>query len=445
MNHNGFVQLLMLDYENRAVEFKGPGMRGEHPLSEKVVRAVIGMANLRGGGHVIIGVSDESGKLCRVGLSPEQLESWMRKDEVDSLVNKHADPPIQIDLEQYEHEGKSYVIIIIQEFEDTPIICKQEYTEPRTKDKADKVILRRGAIYQRSRHKAETAEMTTHSEMREVLELAVEKRLQRFVAQLRSVGLLHSNQMISPSDDEQYMKDTGKWDSDLQQIIRSRGYWDVMIRPQRYQSDRVASLADLELILQSAAVRQLGWYFPHIENRMRIKRGKHWIEQESRAMIYYDHLEAWRFGLNSEFRDLSSLYEDWIVDSSDARIKPSWQSGEVLAIETIMHRITEIYEFATHLCLAEAYHINTSPITITFGLHQLKGRHLFISSPGRWPLSHIYQADIDDYEASYTHDNSELIASYKDLAIEAARKMFEVFGWDASRTVLQGLQQEIWK
>jgi hypothetical protein len=58
------------------------------------------------------------------------------------------------------------VFINVAEFDELPIICKKEYPE----------ILRRGAIYVRSkRGKPETIEVPTEVEMREIIEMAVDK------------------------------------------------------------------------------------------------------------------------------------------------------------------------------------------------------------------------------------------------------------------------------
>lgn len=51
-----FVELLALGHEQQGVEFKGPGPRTDKYLQGKVLRAILGMANRRDGGHIIIGV-----------------------------------------------------------------------------------------------------------------------------------------------------------------------------------------------------------------------------------------------------------------------------------------------------------------------------------------------------------------------------------------------------
>jgi hypothetical protein len=49
-----FAELLARGYELRGVEFKGPGARSTPEYTARVVRAALGMANLRDGGLVIL-------------------------------------------------------------------------------------------------------------------------------------------------------------------------------------------------------------------------------------------------------------------------------------------------------------------------------------------------------------------------------------------------------
>src|SRR5688500_11792494 len=56
MTDQEFAELLGLGYESRGVEFKPPGPRSDSYLLAAVARAALGMANLRDGGIIVIGV-----------------------------------------------------------------------------------------------------------------------------------------------------------------------------------------------------------------------------------------------------------------------------------------------------------------------------------------------------------------------------------------------------
>src|SRR5438067_527762 len=85
-------------YETRGFELKGPGSRTGKPFRVKVVRAVLGMGNLRDGGYVVIGIADTNPQLMLPGLSPDELESWTAYDDVSDVLAIYADPPVRFDL-----------------------------------------------------------------------------------------------------------------------------------------------------------------------------------------------------------------------------------------------------------------------------------------------------------------------------------------------------------
>ena len=75
----------------------------------------------------------------------------------------------------------------IGEFTQLPVVCKKNGKD-----------LKRGDIFTRSRRKYETARVGSQTEMREILDLAVDKEIRR----LRSRGLISSVEVISPTKDD---------------------------------------------------------------------------------------------------------------------------------------------------------------------------------------------------------------------------------------------------
>ena len=194
-----FAELLTLRYEPRGLEFKGARPRTDRLFFARVVRACLGMANLRDGGRVIIGVDEQGGVLDPVGLSDADLATW-RYDDIAAGLSTYADPMINFDVHIHEYQGRHFVELEVHEFEELPILCKTTYQErpPR-----QEVILREGACYVRRRGKPETSEIPTQSEMRELLDLAIEKGIRQFIARARAVGLVVSSGDL-PRDEERF-------------------------------------------------------------------------------------------------------------------------------------------------------------------------------------------------------------------------------------------------
>jgi len=198
MTKEEFQELVRLAYEAPALEFKPPSRRDDGRVAAEVVRAALALANRRGGGRIVIGVvEDQRAKtLTPVGLDAAELATWNR-DDFSSYLARYAEPMIEFDPTTLEIDGRHYLIITVLEFRHTPILCKKA-AQP-----AGTPILREGALYVRGRRKPESLEASTYEEMREVIDLAVEKGVQRFAEQLRGAGLL-AVAPPSPGAEEKY-------------------------------------------------------------------------------------------------------------------------------------------------------------------------------------------------------------------------------------------------
>ncbi|RIK10618.1 MAG: hypothetical protein DCC49_02895 [Acidobacteria bacterium] len=183
---NELEEILAFDREQRRVEFKGPGSLDDNRFFAKVTRAVLAMANRRDGGLVIIGV-DDSAPANSTGMTPDQLSRWVDLDVIADRVAQYADPGVEIEVAAVSVNECDFVVIQVAEFAEVPVLCKKDYA-PSSPGGAH--ILRRGACYVRSSTgKIESREIGTQSEMRELLDLATEKRLRSFVETADRAGV----------------------------------------------------------------------------------------------------------------------------------------------------------------------------------------------------------------------------------------------------------------
>lgn len=200
MTDEEFAQIMALPRESSGVEFKGPGsLRGCSRLVAQVVKAVLGMSNRRDGGSVIIGVRDDGGALTPSGITDDDLPSWTH-DAVADQIARYADPSVNFQLDTKEYEGNKYVILEVAEFPDIPVLCKRAFDG----------VLREGACYVRTRRKPETTEIPAQAEMRDLLDLAIEKGVRQFLERAARVGL-SVPQNIEPvaSDQERFDEQVG--------------------------------------------------------------------------------------------------------------------------------------------------------------------------------------------------------------------------------------------
>lgn len=183
MTKEEFTSILSLGHELTGIEFKGPGLISDKHLFAKVTEAILGMANRRDGGRIVIGVHDNAGVLEPTGMSKSDAEAW-KYDDVAGKLAEYADPSVSFNLEIQEHNSKYYVTLTISEFEDIPVLCKKDYPD----------VLRKGACYVRTRRKPETTEIPTQEDMRDLLDLATEKSLRKILKLVSRTGGL-----ITPS------------------------------------------------------------------------------------------------------------------------------------------------------------------------------------------------------------------------------------------------------
>ena len=194
MTDEEFAKIIALGHETRGVEFKPPGPLSNRPLAARVVRAVLGMANRRDGGLVIIGVEDIDDVLNPVGLTDDDLATWNYDDVADRLA-AYADPSVSFKREVSEYNGNRYLVLDVEEFADIPVLCKRDY------ERDSQRILRNGACYVRSHRKPETSEIPTQTDMRELLDLASDKAVIRRLTEYRRMGLIPDVPLVLTDQD----------------------------------------------------------------------------------------------------------------------------------------------------------------------------------------------------------------------------------------------------
>ena len=200
MTSDELRELIAVGYETRGVEFKGPGARTENAFLARVVRALLGMANRRDGGIVILGVNDDHHRLVPAGLAVSQLRSWTYDDVADAIA-RYADPSIAFQLDTVNMDVMDFVVFHVDEFEDVPILCKRDYQN----------ILRRGACYVRSKRKPETSEISAHEDFRALLDLATEKSLAKWVATGERAGVGLVARPGAPTDRTRFADERAGW------------------------------------------------------------------------------------------------------------------------------------------------------------------------------------------------------------------------------------------
>jgi predicted HTH transcriptional regulator len=180
VNINELYELVSIGEQRRNVEIKRSMSWNNPNTKAKIVKVILAMSNIRDGGYLIFGFEENGDSYLPVGINEDDLNSF-DYDDVKSHVARFADPYVAFSMEIIEDEddGKKFIVFTIKEFEEVPVICKRNGLEN----------LREGDIYTRSRRLPSTTKVPTQSEMREIMDLGIEKGIRKFLERAQRAGL----------------------------------------------------------------------------------------------------------------------------------------------------------------------------------------------------------------------------------------------------------------
>lgn len=183
--------------ESKSIEFKPsvawPKNINDIKQNEKVqeiIKSILAMSNNRDGGKIILGIekSDEKNKYLLKGMNDDDLETY-DQDLIFEHVRNFGEPEPKLQILNIEYNNKNFIVFAVQTFIFAPIICINNKNLKK---------LESCAIYIRT-DKPETKKITKPYEMKELIDLAIEKELdlfsikmQRFFKTMSSIKLLKS-------------------------------------------------------------------------------------------------------------------------------------------------------------------------------------------------------------------------------------------------------------
>jgi predicted HTH transcriptional regulator len=154
-------------------------------LKFKVTKTAMALANLRDGGQIIVGVSqDDFRNFVVEGIIPANAQTFVH-EVVYEFVNRYASPPVELRVLQFAFDGKDFVVISVSPFERTPIVCRRN--TPDGTPKTDQ--MHEGAFYVRTTDRVGTERVKSAAMMSDLLELATVRRMAEQDRLRREAGL----------------------------------------------------------------------------------------------------------------------------------------------------------------------------------------------------------------------------------------------------------------
>ena len=222
--------------------------------------------------------------------------------------------------------------------------------------------------------------------------------------------------------------------------IKTQGYWEIIIRPLKFEEKRLKTLkACSDLVLENK-VRFRGWDYPHVNSKYGVASGESWVEN---VTDWDEHKEFWRMYQSGQFYNVFGCWEDWwgpvqIFWSEKKQTEPRYG----LEFLSTLYSLTEIYEFASRL--AEK-HLFDEMLNISITLHGMRNRRI-VTTEIRRSLFDIFLCRIENIALNKEVSVNELITSNNEMAIDATCYIFERFSWlEPPRRVLKEEQDKFLK
>jgi hypothetical protein len=224
--------------------------------------------------------------------------------------------------------------------------------------------------------------------------------------------------------------------TELIDTIRSRGSWEIIIRPGRYAEERLTNVTELHEIVQRASVQMGGWDIPPVDSPTQARIGDRYVDQE---IDWSNFLEFWRLTQSGQFFHLVGIYSDWRDRSVWGVPEAGWQPGRELSVSEVLFRVTGAFELAARLSLTNA---GDDPMHIDVGVKGIANRILAIDTGKRAPFTRVRRANIAEYARAFSFERDQLTTDPRGLALTAALELFRRFDWDPSVELLRELQSE---
>ena len=214
-------------------------------------------------------------------------------------------------------------------------------------------------------------------------------------------------------------------------LIRSTGYWRVVIRPTAFDAKRATSLGALEDAVRESRVMFRGWDYPHLPNQVD-RLGDH-IQA---ANSWMSHHELWRAYLSGQFVHLFSFREDYWKAEAEGFGGPAPEPGTALSLLSTLYSLTEITNFAARF--SERLSLGPS-IQVEYRMFGIGGRQLQLFEPGRVELGPYRKSSdqLHEYGGEVVAEPLDLVASANEIAVDFALDLFQQFNWEPARESVQ--------
>jgi hypothetical protein len=403
------------NFESKELDYKAPCAWDENNKKAccEFVKDILALANTSGG-WLVIGVSEGANGFVHSGLSEEQAKSF-DASRVNRFVQNYADPPINARIHKVVSDSRSFVVVEVPAFPDTPHVCQKEYPG----------VLAANAIYVRTDNN-ESAPLKSSADFRSIVEKAVRNRSDQLLVSFRTI-LTSGVQTSQPSDAQKYEQQIASATKRCQELNphknKSYAYRQTAFYPSRFQKDRF-DLAELRKMAKNACVDFRGWPFIFIHDSRPdftgvIEDGLETFIAEKHPFNGGDTLHFWQLRQSGLLCAKEILWEETLASAKRPSVKFDFGGLATNAAEAV-HCLVKLYEDQLD---------ESDNVVLRFQIVGVEGRSVDSLQPGRRFLGQ-YTCRIPEITFEQERPLAEWKAGMMDHAIEICRYVFQRFNWE---------------
>jgi hypothetical protein len=410
------IEILLRGHEAKDFDYKASvaWAEGDKKACCAIVKDILAMANTVGG-YIVVGVSETSTGYSFDGLPDEYADSF-DTSRLNRFLQVYADPPINALLKKIVYRGKTFVLIEVPPFTDTPHLCQKDYPG----------VLAVPALYVRTDNN-ESAAIKSPADFRLVIEHSIRKRSDAMLAAFRTI-LTVGPSAPSPSSLERFGTQRDSAEAYFHAVNPLKheepilGYLEFTFTPEHFAPTRF-EIEALRAAAERAHVTYTGWPFLYFDpERMKyshvIQDGWQMFIQDRDFGGYYI-MDYWRFHQSGLLYYRTVLRPSAI--ETDQGLRPA---ADV--------RFIAIYIAQAIDCLTRLYDglfPDTESIALNLRVINTDGRRLVNSGRGMMPLLAPYACRISEIGLDRRFSLAEWRAAVVDHATEMSREVYLRFNW----------------
>ena len=208
--------------------------------------------------------------------------------------------------------------------------------------------------------------------------------------------------------------------------VLEQPHWRVNFRPDEYDPELIPTLAECFRLVEQTSVRFRGWPYPYLSPDERCERTngvESWTDNEYTT-------EYWRLYQSGQFLHLFAFSEakprNRQQQYAARRLHDGSEARGLVYYPHFLCTVTEIFEFATRLCLKKLYR---GGLEVKIELKDIEGFRLWSPDPAR-SVPYEWVCFEPELGRSWSFRSAELIANSADRALDATIWFYERFGLD---------------